>query len=118
MGSCFHQALHRWALLHANGEHGFRIALGVVRPNLYDLKRHLHAWIERDGIVISAVTGESFEALTFYRTVGIEAFSIARVNPRSILRSARWVIDRDTVTALLNASGISWQVVNGGVLPK
>lgn len=60
-GSCFHQALHRWALLHANGEQHFKIAVGIVRANPYDLKRHLHAWLEREQIVISAVSGESFE---------------------------------------------------------
>lgn len=119
MGSCFHQSLHRWALLHRNMEYGWSIALGIVGANMYDPVRHLHAWLERDAVVMSAVTGESFERFDFYRQVGIEPNSVRRVNPRKLLRRAKWTISGDTVDALLKASGIPFKVSDqGGVLPK
>lgn len=118
LGSCFHQALHRWADLRAEGEI-YKVAIGIVAANGSE-PRHLHAWLQRpdDSFVISAVTGDRAPRAGFYRFLGIERDTIRLVNPRSIMRSRGGVIDGETVTALLNESGLPWHVVNGGVLPK
>lgn len=117
MGSCFHQALHRWALLRQQGDI-YKIAIGVVAANDLDPHRHLHAWLQRDDIVISAVSGDMQYREAFYHFVGVERGSVSFVNPRKIMRDRRGAIDRGTIVALLNAAGIPWRVVNGGVLPK
>lgn len=118
MGSCFHQALHRWALMRASGE-VYKIAIGIVAATEKE-PRHLHAWLQRsdDEFVVSAVTGERAPRSGFYRFVGIERSTVRLVNPRAIMRARDGVIDSETVTALLNESGIPWHTVNGGILPK
>lgn len=116
-GSCFHQALHRWALLHQQGEHGFKVAVGVVGVSAFCLERHYHAWLERGPVVISAVSGASSERVAFYREVGVDPATVHLVNPRSVLRRSKWRIDRDTVHQLLEASGVKWREERGGVLP-
>lgn len=117
MGSCFHQALHRWALLRQQGE-SFKIALGIVRANERDPHRHIHAWLQRGNTVISAVTGDWVERFAFYDFVGIEPGTVHLVNPRSIMRERDGVIDRETVRALLDSSGLRWRVSDdGGILP-
>jgi hypothetical protein len=117
LGSCFHQALHRWALLHAHGEHGYRIAIGVVGKSAFCLERHLHAWLENGAEVVSAVSGKRFPRLLFYRRAGIEPDSVRLVKPRAIIRKHRGYIDSDTVISLLNAAQIPWREDRGGIIP-
>jgi hypothetical protein len=117
MGSCFHRALHRWADQRTTGDI-WKIAIGIVEGD-EDGKphRHLHAWLQRQRQVMSAVDGSLYFRETFYHRVGVDRRSVRLVNPRSIMRARDGVIDRDTVGALLDASGIKWTTVNGGVLP-
>lgn len=120
MGSCFHQALHRWALLRQQGEI-YKVAIGVVMANERDPQRHLHAWLATgySKTVISAVSGECVLRATFYEFVGIERPTVRLVNPRSIMRARDGIIDRETIEALLNASGIRWMTgPGGGVIPR
>jgi hypothetical protein len=118
LGSCFHRALHRWALLRQEGRTA-KVAIGVVAANELDDHRHLHAWLQDGDAVMSAVTGEMYDRATFYHRVGVERRTVALVNPRSIMRATKGIIDRETVRALLDASGIAWRTnEQGGVLPK
>lgn len=118
MGSCFHRALHRWAELHVNDpSHGFKIAIGIVAPCAMEPVRHLHAWLERGDAVLSAISGDAWHRNIFYHEVGVEPGSIKYVNPRRLMRAARFAIDKATVTALLDESGHRWRSENGGVIP-
>lgn len=116
MGACFHQAIHRAAILGP----GWFIAVGIVAPSAYNLARCFHAWLERESQVISAVTGVSYPLLEFYREVGIDPSSVRRVNPLRIMRrvAGSGTIGKEEVKMLLDMSGIPYQVVNNGVLPK
>lgn len=118
LGSCFHQALTRWGHLHARGaSHGWRIAVGIVRDGIQGTD-NVHAWLEHDRSVISAVSGELHERDTFYRQVGIDKRTVRRVNPRSILRQAK-AIDRHAVKALLDEWGGRYRVLDtGGIVAE
>jgi hypothetical protein len=103
MQSCFHQAFSRWALFSSHGEHGWRIAVGIVRGGMEGTD-NVHAWLQDGARVVSAVTGEAFDRAGFYRAVGVDARTVRLINPRKILRRAK-AIDRDAVKALLDAWG-------------
>lgn len=115
MGSCFHQSLHRWALRRQEGD-SWKLAIGVA-SNETDPTPHLHAWLQQGEVVMAASDGYTWNRLQFYRFVGIDRATVRLVNPRSIMRATKGVIDTATVDLLLNASGIKWRVVDGGVLP-
>lgn len=112
-GGCFHAALHAW-LVHR--EQGWRVAIGVARASYITPYRHLHAWLEREDMCMSVVTGDEQPLFKFYDFVDIERDSVRLVNPRRMLR--RHGISRECISALLNAWGEGkWCIVKGGVVP-
>jgi hypothetical protein len=118
MGSCFHRALTRWGHLQRGAEPSaylWRVAVGVVREGLGS-ENHVHAWLERGPVVISAASGVEWNRDEFYMMVDIEPRTVRLINPLRILRG-RDVIDRDAVAALLREWGRPYSVNEvGGVV--
>lgn len=117
MGTCFHQALHRWAIARRHGS-VWKIAIGIAASEADPLP-HLHAWLEIVGFdkVMASSTGTICNKGEFYDFVGIDKRSVRLVNPRRVMRAAKGAINKRTIEALLNESGIRWRSVDGGVLP-
>jgi hypothetical protein len=117
MGSCFHQALSRWALLRDEGETGWKIALAIVVPVL-GRDRHLHAWLQHGERCLMVVDGTPMQRDAYYEFMGVERDTVRLVNPRHLLRNLRGSINRNTISDLLNLSGLPWTSNElGGIVP-
>jgi len=111
LGSCFHRALSAWAMLQReNSAHGWKIGVGVILNK--ERERCIHAWLERGGLVISAVSGDLYDRDWFYLRCEVERDTVRLVNPRKILRAHR--INRASVQWLLDAWGGHYRVEPGG----
>ena len=112
MGSCFHQALSRWAQFHQHGAKGWRIGIGVIPEGIDshtgEQSRNVHAWLERGETVVSAISGDWWRREVFYKEVGIDPATVKLVNPRKIVRKG--IIDKHSVGHLLDLWGGRWKL--------
>jgi|SRR6185436_3881226 len=114
LGGCFHQAIDAWGKLRVS-DPGWRIAVGVMGPNPYNDHRHLHAWLERGGVVVSTASGKTYMRKEFYSLFDIEPQTVRLMNPRALRNRP---INREAVKVLLNLWGQPWHVTpEGGVMP-
>lgn len=120
LGTCFHQALNRWALLRESRSpegHGWRVAIGVVRGGIEGTD-NVHAWLERGPQVISAATGAPYTRARFYQVCGIDPATVRLINPKNLLRRHKQ-IDRYVVHELLETWGGRYRVTeHGGVVAE
>ena len=113
LGTCFHQALSRWAHLRAAGDTRWWVAVAVVNTE----DRHIHAWLESGDDVVTR-DGHMMNRETYHEFLNVERDTLRLLNPRDILRKLRKTIDRDAVDALLVLWGLPYTVnEQGGVMP-